>query len=103
LGNLFTITLTGAPANAPASLFLSDNTQAFMGSPLPLVTSGGTVWLDPTLMFFIPTSANAIGSASFSLIVPSDPALRGLPAYWQWLITESTGLTVSGGLQTIIQ
>jgi hypothetical protein len=102
-GSPFTVTLTGAPANVPCDLFLSDNTDSIFGLPLPLFTPSGPVWIDASLLFFLPLSSNSVGSASLTLIVPNDPALRGVPVYWQWLISEPAGITLSGGLQTVIQ
>lgn len=103
LGSPLTITLTGAPPNAPCNLFLSDNTVSLHGSALPLLTSAGPVWIDAGGLFFIPLTANSIGSASFTVTVPADPAAVGLAAYWQWLVGEPQGPAVSNALRTVIQ
>ena len=103
LGSPLTITLTNAPGGAPCNLFLSDNTTSLLGGPLPLFSPAGPIWIDAGALFFIPAVANSIGSASFTITVPASPAAIGLAAYWQWLINEPAGPTVSNALQTIIQ
>lgn len=96
----FTVTLSGAPANALALLVIGFSTTSWNSLPLPLsLASFGFPGCDLNVSsdnnLFLLTDPN--GAASYSV------NLSGLPTidlYWQWAALPAVGLSATSGLET---
>lgn len=97
LGVTTDITLVNGLPGAPAILAIGSSDFSWGGLPLPLSLPGGCSLLvspDQTL----PTTTDAAGDASFTFVVPNDPALSGLIMFGQWGQPTPTGWVATGAL-----
>ena len=105
LGNQrFEIVCSNAHPNSQALLYLGFDDQQYFGVRLPVVI-GQSQGVDcalrvaPVLITPIPT--NAMGTATFPLPLPNNPALNGLELFVQWFPMDPGGLngfsTTAGG------
>ncbi len=105
----FAATLSGALAQAPATLLISSEDQNFAGVPLPIdlgfLGATGCSWYIGD-SFSLSTSTDATGSAAVNLALPSQPALSGTELFLQWTAFVPgfgpLGIAVSNGLAVTI-
>jgi hypothetical protein len=103
--------LFGARSSA-AELLLGGSATRYAGLPLPLELApfgaGPGCVLRTSIQLTVPTSTDATGQASVSVLVPPDLSLVGVPVYHSWLIIDPAapgnplGLTVSNGAAAVI-
>lgn len=105
LGNTaFSVSLSGAPPNAPALLALSYATNpAGSASPILVDLAASTLMLPLASGL---TQTSALGSASIQLPIPANPMLFNTVAFGQWGVLNPLppgGLLLSAGATMIIQ
>ena len=98
LGTTFLLTMTNVGAGLPVILTGLDNTS-YSGSPLPApLTPFGfgvacQLHVRPDVSEILP---NFGGTAFYSLAIPNDPSLGGLPIFHQGLVFAGTSATTFG-------
>ena len=96
LGQTLTVALTGVEFGRPAALYAS------LTGPGPQVISGFTVHLDAPIVLVSQLTGEAAGTSAWQTPVPSDPALTGVPVWFQAAtLDRDGGLRLSNGGGTI--
>ncbi len=106
IGNTLTLRVNGAPALTPAFLTIGDSRTQWNGITLPLPLGGygapGCSLLVSPLVF-LPTAANATGTAEMPIALPAAPHLVGADIFFQWLAIDrranAWGITTSAGTE----
>jgi hypothetical protein len=87
-GATLTLHATAAPANAKLTLLLGTSETNWNGLPLPfdlLPLGAPGCWLRTDVVWSLPATADAGGSALLPLAIPDDPALKDRTLLLQWL------------------
>ncbi|MFN3240539.1 MAG: hypothetical protein ACE37K_03400 [Planctomycetota bacterium] len=107
LGTTYNVELTDA---APSSLAVlvsgySDQTGGGVALPAPLPNAPGCdILVSPDALNGVPTTA--IGTASYGIVIPNNPALAGLAAFHQWVCVDvpanQLGVITSNGVRVTV-
>lgn len=110
IGGTVSLGLAGLPASTAGFLFLGFNDKTFGGLPLPLdlaLLGMPGCPLSQDVLFGFGYAADASGAAAQVLPVPNDPALAGLPAFWQSFVAAPGatpgGMVLTNGLSTVLR